>query len=81
MVRLLRKAAAVAVAAVAIKEAAQKVQESRQPRKSAVRRLVPRSGLLLAAGGGLAYLAATGRLNGLLNRKTVAGAPRSEAGL
>ncbi|MDQ4027508.1 MAG: hypothetical protein M3214_05575, partial [Actinomycetota bacterium] len=68
-------------AAVAIKEAAEKLQESRQPKKSAVRRFVPSGGLLLAAGGGLAYLAATDRLNGLLNRKSVAGAPRSEAGL
>jgi hypothetical protein len=81
MVRLLRRAAAVAVAAVAIKEAAEKIQESRQPQKSRVRRFVPGGGLLLAAGGGIAYLAATGRLNGLLNRKTGSGAPRSEAGL
>jgi hypothetical protein len=80
-VRLLRKAAGVTVAAVAIKKAAEKIQQSRQPKRSAVGRFVPGGGLLLAAGGGLAYLAATGRLNGLLNRKTVAGAPRSEAGL
>ncbi len=81
MVRLLRNAAAVAAAVVAIKEAAERVQESRQPKTSPVKRFLPGGGALLAAGGALAYLAATGRLNGLLNRKKVAGGSRSEAGL
>lgn len=81
MARLLRKATAVAVAAVAIKQAAEKIQQGRQPKKSSARRFLPGGGLLVAGGGALAYLAATGRLNGLLNRRTAAGDTRSEAGL
>jgi hypothetical protein len=81
VIKLVRKVAAVAAAAVAIKEVSERFMESRQPKKSAVRRFAPSGGLLLAAGGGIAYLAATGRLNGLLNRKSEGSSPRSEAGL
>ncbi len=81
MVKLLRKVVAGAAAAVAVKKLGERFAENRQPKKSAVRRFAPSGGLLLAAGGGLAYLAATGRLNGLLNRKSQGSSPRSEAGL
>jgi hypothetical protein len=80
-VRLLKKVAAVAAAAVAIKEAAEAIRESRQPKKSTARRFLPGGGLVMAAGGALAYLAATGRLNGLLNRNKTGGGTTSEAGL
>lgn len=53
--------------AVAVKKAIDKVQEMRKP-KPPVKARLGKAALIAAAGGGIAYLAKTGRLQALLGK-------------